>query len=344
MKNNPALTKLIGLLYVAALFLLGVSPPRIAPIDTPKPAAHVEQASVTEVGTESEETPMPVETGKPLWEALQETDVTLSAGVFSSGSTDLTLVLQPGETALLDQFNKLQSLDASGSTNYEELRDWGLQHPEVALLYTLPLPTGQVLASTAREVDLTGIQSEQVAETAGMLVYAPELKTVELGTPDDGTLVTGEDLELLRQMLPQAEIRYTVTLLGKELDPNTESLDLSELKSEDVPGAVAALSGLGALKDLILPGGEEGLSLEEALSIAEAVPGALVHYPVSLYGKSFDLADEGLDLNHIQIPDQGETVRLLLPCMHACTWLDMDSCGVDNEIWTAAAWITRTWP
>ena len=103
MKNNPALTKLIGLLYVAALFLLGVSPPRIAPIDTPKPAAHVEQASVTEVGTESEETPMPVETGKPLWEALQETDVTLSAGVFSSGSTDLTLVLQPGETSFTNR-------------------------------------------------------------------------------------------------------------------------------------------------------------------------------------------------------------------------------------------------
>ncbi len=338
MKKKRRLSKLIALLYVAALFVFGVSDPHVymqssTAAGTPTEAVRTEQAQPADGQTAPESTaqPQPEAGFVPLGEALKVKDVDLAAGTFPSNATDLKLVLQPGETEKLDQFDKLRSLDASGSTNYAELRDWGLLHPEVALLYTLPLPTGQVLDSTAHEVDLTGIQSDQVAETAGLLVYMPELKTVELGTPDAGTRVTGEDLELLRQMLPQAEIRYTVTLLGKELDPNTESLDLSELKSEDVSGAVAALSGLGSLKDLTLPGGEEGLSLEEALSIAEAVPGALVHYPVNLYGRHFDLADEGLDLNHIQIPDQGETVRRLLPCMRACTWLDMDSCGVDNE-------------
>ncbi len=308
MKNNRFLTKLIGLLYIAALFLLGVSPPWVA--------------RTAEDGTV---------VAQPMAEALTEKDVSFSAGTYSSGSPDLSLVLQAGETALLAEFDKLHSLDASGSTNYEELRDWGLENPEVELHYTVTLPDGREIPNTAESVDLTGLRSEDVEEIARLLACVPSLQTLELGTSESGTRITGEDLALLREALPEVEIHYTVTLMGQELDPKTESLDLSELKSEDVDNAVAAIAGLEGLTELTLPGGEEGLSLDEALRLAEAVPGALVHYPVKLYGKSFDLADEGLDLNHIKIEDQGETVRRLLPCMRACEWLDMDSCGVDNE-------------
>ena len=305
MKNNRILSKLLALLYVAALFLLGVSPPVVA--------------KTAEDGTV---------VSKPVAEALTEKDVRFAAGVYSSGETELTLVLNPGETALLEEFNNLKRLDAKGSTNYEELRDWGQKHPEVTLLFTVFLPTGQEVSNTAEEVDLTGISSQDVPECARLLAFVPTLRVVELGNPDAGTRITGEDLELLRSSLPEAEIRYTVTLLGQELDPEAESMDLTELTSEDVENAEAALAGLTELQEITLP---EELSLEEALRIAESAPGAVVHYPVTLYGRSFDLADEGLDLNHVQIDDQGETIRRLLPCMRACTWLDMDSCGVDNE-------------
>ena len=308
MKNNRVLTKLIGLLYIAALFLLGVSPPVVA--ETARDGTVV---------------------SKPVAEALTETDQRFTAGTYTTGSTDLSLVLQPGETTKLDEFVKLRSLDATGSTNYEELLDWSGRHPEVDLRYTVTLPDGQVLDNKAEFVDLTGITGEDVEETARLLGFVPTLKEVELGSPDAGTRITAEDLQRLQEALPQAELHYTVTLLGKPLDPTAESLDLSELKSEDVENAAVALSGMPALKELILPGGEEGLSLDEALLLAEAAPNALVSYPVKLYGKSFDLSDDGLDLNHINVGDQGEVIRRVLPCMRACTWLDMDSCGVDNE-------------
>ena len=308
MKNNRVLVKLIGLLYIAALFLLGVSPPVVA--ETAQDGTVV---------------------SKPVAEALTETDQRFTAGTYTTGSTDLSLVLQPGETTKLDEFVKLRSLDATGSTNYEELLDWSGRHPEVDLRYTVTLPDGQVLDNKAEFVDLTGITGEDVEETARLLGFVPTLKEVELGSPDAGTRITAEDLQRLQEALPEAELHYTVTLLGKPLDPTAESLDLSELKSEDVENAAAALSGMPALKELILPGGEEGLSLDEALLLAEAAPDALVSYPVKLYGKSFDLSDDGLDLNHINVGDQGEAIRRVLPCMRACTWLDMDSCGVDNE-------------
>ena len=308
MKHNTFLSKLIALLYIAGLFFLGVSPPVIA-----------------------EEKQDGTVAPKPVAEALTEVEQNFEAETVTTGTRELTMVLQPGETAKLADFDKLEKLDATGSTNYEELRDWGLEHPEVELLYTVYLPGGKEVPNTAESVDLTGLRSEDAEETARLLGFVPPLRSVELGSPDAGTRITTADLDLMKAALPEAELHYTVTLLGKPLDPKAESLDLSELKHEDVEGAAAALSGLPELKELTLAGGEEGLSLEDALTIANAAPNAVVSYPVNLYGVDFDLSAEGLDLNHIWMDDQGEGIRQVLPCMRACTWLDMDSCGVDNE-------------
>ena len=308
MRHNTFISKLIALLYIAGLFFLGVSPPVIA-----------------------EEKQDGTVAPKPVAEALTEVEQNFEAETVTTGVRELTMVLQPGETAKLKDFDKLEKLDATGSTNYEELRDWGLEHPEVELLYTVYLPGGQEVQNTAESVDLTGLKSEDAEETARLLGFVPPLRTVELGSPDAGTRITTEDLDMMKAALPEAELHYTVTLLGKPLDPKAESLDLSALKSEDVESAAAALAGLPELKEITLVGGEYGLSLEEALLIANAAPKAVVSYPVNLYGVDFDLSDEGLDLNHIRMDDQGEAIRQILPCMRACTWLDMDSCGVDNE-------------
>jgi hypothetical protein len=308
MRDNRFITKLIGLLYIAFLVLFGTNIPVLA----------------------SQRTDGTVDT-KPVSVALAEKDVRLSAGTYATGASELTLVLQPADLPLLEDFDRLQVLDASGSTCYAELIAWGQQHPEVELRYTVELPVVGTVDHLTQEVDLTGLASEDAALAAERLGYLPALRTVELGSPDAGTRVTAADLELLRQSLPNAEIRYTVTLLGQPLDPAAESLDLTALTHEDAESAAAALSGLPNLTQITLAGGEDGLPLEDALLIARAAPKAVVNYPVTLYGKSFNLADEGLDLNHIQVGDQGEQVRQLLPCMRACTWLDMDSCGVDNE-------------
>ena len=301
--------KLLGLLLVVLLAVLTVSSPRTA--------------TVTEEGTV---------TSAPLAVSWTEKDVTFAAGVHTTGETELTLVLQPGETALLDEFTALTRLDATGSTCYEELVAWSLQHPEVELRFTVELPVCGPVDWQTQTVDLTGLTGEDVPLTAERLAFLPALQRIELGSPDAGTRITAAELEQLRESVPGVEIHYTITLLGQELDPETtETLDLTSLSPEEVESAAAALSGLPKLTSITLAGGEEGLSLDQALLIAEAAPNAVVDYPAKLYGKSFNLSDPGLDLNHIKVDDEGEAVRRVLPCMRACTWLDMDSCGVDNE-------------
>ena len=55
----------------------------------------------------------PAAVSKPL---LGTPNVTFSAGSFPIDSQELTLVLQPGEAALLDSFTDLRSVDFSGSS------------------------------------------------------------------------------------------------------------------------------------------------------------------------------------------------------------------------------------
>ena len=189
----------------------------------------------------------------------EQPPVRFAAGEVPADTRELTLVLQPGETALLEELKELQRLDASGSECYEELCTWGKAHPELELRYTLPLPG--------------------------------------LGTVESGT----------------------------------ERLDLTALSREEILAGAELLPCLPALRELALPGGEAGLSLEEALSIARSLPDTVIAYPFTLYGKDVDLSDTELVLFHIPVDDQGEQVRQVLPCMRACTWVDMDSCGVDNR-------------
>ena len=131
---------------------------------------------------------------------------------------------------------------------------------------------------------------------------------------------------------PEVEVRFTVPVPGLgDLDSDTETLDLTEKSPEEILKAADSLTYLPQLRELSLPAGEEGLDLDQALSIAEKLPDTVIAYPFTIYGQEADLSDTELVLFHTRVYDQGEEVRRVLPCMHACTWLDMDSCGVDNE-------------
>ncbi len=185
--------------------------------------------------------------------------VTFAAGEVPADARELTLTLQPGETALLDQLPALTSLDARGSACYEELAAWGQAHPEVALRYTVPVPGLGELENDTETVDLTGLAAADAVEAAQTLALLPELEQVSL------------------------------------------------------------------------PGGETGMTLEQALAFARTVPQAVIDYPFTLYGQSVNLSDDSLVLFHIPVEDEGEAVRQVLPCMRACTWVDMDNCGVSNE-------------
>ena len=111
---------------------------------------------------------------------------------------------------------------------------------------------------------------------------------------------------------PEVEVRFTVPVPGLgDLDSDTETLDLTEKSPEEILKAADSLTFLPQLKELSLPAGEEGLDLDQALSIAEKLPDTVIAYPFTIYGQEADLSDTELVLFHTRVYDQG--------------------CGVDNE-------------
>ena len=249
--------QLICLLICLCLLLAACSlAPAASPEGEPAVPASVEEPQAAPAAAPAPETagedaaPSPEPTSEP---------VLFAAGGVPGDAEELSLVLEPGETAKLDLLPALRKLDARGSACYEELCAWGEEHPEVELLYTVPLPG--------------------------------------LGETENGT----------------------------------ESLDFTALTAQEREAALPLLAFLPRLRELRLPDEEAGLSLDGALAVARDLPEVVVDYPFTLYGQEVNLADEQLVLFHIPVDDQGEAVRRVLPCMHACTWLDMDSCGVDNQ-------------
>ena len=103
-------------------------------------------------------------------------------------------------------------------------------------------------------------------------------------------------------------------------------LDLSDLEQEAVEVLLPALEECANLKKVVLS--PEKVPLE-TVGLVQALPAhPLVDYPVTLYGKEFNTADETINLNRIAIRDDGAALREVLPYMSNCTMVEMERCGL----------------
>ena len=335
--------------------------------------------------------------------ALGGNRISFENGAAKADEEHLTMVLQPGETALLDSFENLRSVDLSGSTNYDEIDAWAAAHPGVSVKYTIQLPNGQSVDNSSSQVSLSGLRHEDVGSALDLLKHLPNLAAVSLGSSgDSASPITREDLASIQAFVPGGQVDYSVRFLGKDYSITDSAADLSGLTSAQIPEAVAALGFLPSLTDLTIGSNatENGeLSWEDIGTLADAFPAAGLHYEFtvcgnnasmsdtslnltamtsadvdkvcnvlkgmkqlqtidlgdessglssadilrigectdaainysfSLYGKALNLSDEVWDFNHIEMADNGESVRAWAKLATSLRVLDMDSCGVDN--------------
>ena len=91
--------------------------------------------------------------GDPASSLFPAKTVKFQAGAVKiEGTTDLTITLESGETALLDQLPELQKADFSGSACVDEIYQWAQAHPDVKVKYTVTRPDGQVLSSSVQQL------------------------------------------------------------------------------------------------------------------------------------------------------------------------------------------------
>lgn len=272
-------------------------------------------------------------TVKPLFGTMK---VQLASGRYPADSRELTAVLQSGETEALSLFKNLAAADLSGSQCYEEIAAWAEENPSVQVKYTVTLPDGSVYGSDTSSIELGSGPVGDVDALCRALKALPKLSRVKLGTVGEGAALSLSDAAALRSALPEVEFDFGLSLMGRSIAPDVETLDLASLALDEVPDAVSVLSCLTNLKEIDL-GSQDSSSLgwEEIGQLAAACPNAKLNYRFSLYGQELNLDAESLDFNHTTIEDEGAAIRQILPLMKNCTYLDMDYCGVSNEAMAA---------
>ena len=116
------------------------------------------------------------------------------------------------------------------------------------------------------------------------------------GTEDTVLDLRGEDKAALRSWFAWAETM-----------PKLERIELGEVAAEEGRIPWAALAQLRAAR-----------------------PELQVDCAFTLYGRSFTLDSEEMNLTHTPMDDQGALVKAIAACMPKLRYLDMDSCGVND--------------
>ncbi len=252
--------------------------------------------------------------------------VTLSSGKYPvEETTHLTAIVTPEDIALLDNLPLLESADLSGSTCIQEIFQWAQSHPGTKVRYTVPLPNGSAAEHDASALDLSGADTASLLSFAELLPCLPQVRQIDLG---DASALSREAIDAIAAACPEADLRYSVSILGKELPHNTQTVDLQALSDAELDSTLPVLSLLEEPRQFTL-GSDLSMGFIDTLSTA--FPEVALDYSFTLYGKTVNLMDEELDFSYQELPDKGQALREVLPYFANCSFVNMDSCGISNE-------------
>lgn len=255
-------------------------------------------------------------------------------GARKLSSTELKIVLHDGETAILDQFSQLKKADFSGSDNLEEILAWRDANPQVEVIYDVVLPDGSRASSEAMALNFSGITNSNYPQYQQCLSLLPKATQVELGRElTSADPLTPAVLSQLVESYPSIYFKYEFELLGQSCSMDVQSLDLSAISAGQVDEAAEYLSCMKYLTAIDLGDEKEsGLSWEDVTKIAVSAPNAVLEYSFELYGQAHTLADESMDYSYVEIADNGEDLKAAMRCMRNLKSLDMDSCGLSDDV------------
>lgn len=241
----------------------------------------------------------------------------------------LTVIAEEADFALLEECVNLEYLDLSGSTCYDAILHYVQSHPQVEVVYTVPL--GNLVLSNSDTQAKLGNVSYSAESLMKQLKYLPNLTSLELPK----TFLTAEEVNALREAYPGIDITYTVELAETEYGPQDTSADLSALLPEDVMDAAGKLAMLPNLAeaDLMKADGTCHLSMEDVKVLMDAAPHVSFHYTFDLFGKTVSTTDERIEFEGVSIGDGGEAqIRAALDILPACTYFKLENCGMSNEV------------
>lgn len=239
--------------------------------------------------------------------------------------TSVSGVMTAEEVEALGNNKDLVSVDLSGSTCYEAIIAYAESHPNVTVTYTVDIG-GSAVSPKIESLDLNGLDFT-VSTLSSVVRYLPCVKSVCF----DADKLSLDEISCIEELFPEAEVSYTVTVLGNRVESTVQTIDASAMTSADIEATAEAVKKLPMLECIDAAG--SSLTLDEAKALAAAAPNAGINYPVELFGKTFSLSDECLEYVDEKIGNEGVSeLRDILPAMNKCTRVLLDKCEIDNEV------------
>lgn len=238
----------------------------------------------------------------------------------------LEAVITESDIPKLDDYPNLQTLDLSGSTCYTAIVVYAKSHPDITVTYTVDLG-GTAADNWVTELELTDDKVDYELLLRN-LVYLPQLQSIHL----PGTTMTADQIAGLREAYPDIAITYSVSLLGNEVDAETEELDLSNLTSEQIDRIGSSLANLENLRYVELASGDTRLTKQDVKHLTELAPGVQFHYVFSLFGKTISTTDETVSYKNLKLTeDDIPALRDALGIMSGCKAFILENCGLSSE-------------
>ena len=263
-------------------------------------------------------------------------DVPFQGGKVSSDVQQLTITRVESEDIrmLKAYFPKLQTVDASGCTDYPMLALLARELKDCQVSYQVNL------GGTSADPNLDAMVLEQGSYAFETLLenlkYLPRLRTLHFPTSD----LSGQEQDLLKKAYPQLEVTSTVEILGKEYDSVTTKLDLSAMKSADVETVSSKLALLPQLQEVELMGSSGSyLLLTDVQKLKNAAPEVSFHYSCDFYGVTVSTTDTEVTLKNLSVKAMPETgiageIRAMLDIMDNCQRIVVEGLSQYDKIWT----------
>ena len=242
-------------------------------------------------------------------------DIPFQGSYYPDDTTEITLsALSSEDAAALDYFTELETVNADGCTDYDQLTAFQDEHPEVAVRYTVTLGD-TVCRQGAKEVYLDSISSDQIP----LLKYLPKLTTV---------IVRGgqqmEGMAQLQQYCHENGLNFRISLGGKVVADDETALTISGTDDDEL-NLLSLLPDLESVH-LVLPeaSAENLIALQESLSQAE------VTWEQEICGKVVSLGVEEVDLSDAEI-ESLEQVEAGMAYFPGSQRVFLGECGIDND-------------
>ena len=190
-------------------------------------------------------------------------DVLFQGNYLPCNTRSLTLTrLSDGDVDRLDYFEDLQTVDAAGCPDLDQLLELQRRHPKCKVSYDVTI-AGETWQNDADYLILSGADTAIIQEN---LTYLPQVERILLTEP----LPPMQDIEALRKAFPHITVTYLVEILGFSATPESTELDLSDIPMTDVSAVERALTYLPDTNKIVMC--NCGISNEEMDALSKAHP------------------------------------------------------------------------